>query len=136
MIAAVLALFAAMRAGATTACEAHAARTHQVLLADSLDNWEPVSDRTVLIWTRHSTRANLVRLDKPLAGLADASFIYLVDGDHDTRISPCGRDGVAIGDGTGVGQIARIVSIEPLSDKRTTELDPGARTRLAASFRV
>lgn len=123
-------------AAAVSNCEARAARTHQTLVADSLDNWEPVNDRTVLIWLRHSTRAHLVKLDRPLDGLPEAAVVVLVDGDHDLSISACGKDGLAIGDGPGIGQIARIVSIRLLSEKRTAELDRGAHASLPDSMRV
>jgi hypothetical protein len=123
-------------AAAVSNCEARAARTHQTLLADSLDNWEPVDDRTVLIWLRHSTRAHLVRLDRPLHGLSEAAVVVLVGGDHDLNISACGKDGLAIGDGPGTGQIARIASIQLLTEKRTAELDRGAQATLPDSMRV
>jgi hypothetical protein len=121
---------------ATSACEAHAARAHQILLADSMDNWEPLDDRTVLIWTKHSARAHLVRLDRAVVGLADAAMIYLVDADRDGRISPCGRDGIVIGAGAEVRQVARIISIELLSAKRTAELDSGAQAVRQDSLRI
>lgn len=123
-------------AAAASSCEARAAGTHQALLGGSLDNWEPVNDRTVLIWVRHSARARLVRLDRPLEGLATATVVVLVDGDHDGSISACGSDGMAIGDGPRIGKVARIVSIRLLSEKRTAELDPGARVMRPESFRV
>lgn len=128
----------ATRAAAATStppCEAHAART-QVLSADSLDNWEPLDDRTVLIWIKHSTRANLVRLARPIDSLVNAPVIYLVDGDHDGSISACGPDGIAIGGGADVGQTVRIISIELLSGRETAELDPGAQPGMTSSFRV
>ena len=45
---------------ATSQCESHAARDHETLLAWRLANWEPLDNRTVLIWTTHSSRASLV----------------------------------------------------------------------------
>lgn len=115
-------------AAATSVCEARATRAHQILMAESIDNWEALDDRTVLIWTRHSARAHLLRLDRALTGLTDAAILYLVDPEGDGRITPCGRDGIAIGDDDYVTQVAGIVSIELLSAKRTAELDPSAHT--------
>lgn len=117
-------------------CEARAMRAHRVLLADSMDNWEPLDDRTVLIWTKHSSRAHLVRVDRALAGLTHAAMLYLVDPDHDGLITPCGRDGIVIGYGVEVTQIARIVSIDLLSAKRTAELDRGSHMRRRGSLRI
>lgn len=123
-------------AAAVSSCEARAVRTHQALLAGSLDNWEPVNDHTVLIWLRHSTRAHLVTLDRALDGLSEAVVVVLVDGDHDLSISACGKDGLAIGDGPRIGQVARIVSIHLLSEKRTAELDGSAQAGWPHSMRV
>jgi len=127
-IVALMSLFGSWRAAVAAAadCERHAARASQVLFGPSLENWEPLNDRTVLVWTGRETRAHLVRLERPLDGLTDASIIVLVDGDHDLSISACGHDGIAIGEGEGQGRVARIVSIELLSYQRTLELDPGA----------
>jgi hypothetical protein len=62
--------------------------------------------------------------------------VVLVGGDHDLNISACGKDGLAIGDGPGTGQIARIASIQLLTEKRTAELDRGAQATLPDSMRV
>lgn len=123
-------------AAATSDCETRAIRSQQVLVGASLENWEPVNDRTVLIWTGHETRAHLVRLDRPLYGLTAAPIIDLVDGDQDRSISPCGHDGISIGDGQGDRTVARIVSIEFLSYRRTIELDPGAHPAFRDSLRA
>lgn len=123
-------------AAAASGCEGRAASAHEVLLAGTLDNWEPVSDRAVLIWTRQSERAYLVRLDRLLRGLTAAAVIDLVDGDHDRSISPCGHDGITIGGGEGFVQIARIVSIELLSAKRTAEFDQSVQAPRTESFAV
>lgn len=127
---------AAAAAAGASACEARALAAHEVVRGGSLENWEPLSDRAVLIWAKHSARAYLVSLDKNLEGLAAAPVIDLVDGDHDDSLSPCGHDGVAIGDGAGNGTIAHIVSIELLSLRRTAELDPGAQRTRPRSMRV
>ena len=126
----------AAAAAATTDCASRAAPAGGVLVGTSLENWEPVNDRTVLIWTGRDIRAHLVRLSRPLAGLSAAEVIDLVDGDHDRRISACGRDGVAIGGGQGDGTLARIVSIELLSYRRTMQLDPGAAAAFPDSLRT
>lgn len=130
LLVALVALLASSRgiaAAATSACEIRAVRSQEALVGASLENWEPVNDRTVLIWTGRERRAHLVRLDRPLSGLTSAPIIDLVDGDRDRSISPCGHDGIRIGDGQGDGTVARIVSIEYLSYRRTVELDPGAQ---------
>lgn len=116
---------------AVPGCEARAIRAQQVLIGADLENWAPVNDRTVLIWSGHSTRAALVRLAQPLDGLTTVAVINLVDGDHDGSISPCGHDGITLASGPDDGRIVRIVSIQLLSEKRTAELDPGARIATA-----
>lgn len=138
LMAALVALVAssyALAASSGSACKSRAIRDGQVLAGASLENWEPVNDRTVLIWTGHDKRAHLVRLDRPLAGLAAAATIDLVDGDYDRSISPCGHDGVTIDEG-GDGTIARIVAIEFLSYRRTLELDSAARRAAPGSLRT
>ena len=103
-------LFATTCVAATvsSACEQHAIRAQQVLFGSTLDNWEPVNGHTLLIWTNHSLRAHLVKLKSRLHGLMAASIIVLVDGDHDGTISPCGHDGIMLGDGADGGHIASI----------------------------
>jgi hypothetical protein len=105
------------------ACEQHAVRSHQALRAESLENWEPLDDRTVLIWTRHSERASLVRLARPLEGLTAARIIILVAGDGDRTISACGHDALTLGHDQ--SERARIVSIKRLSRRLTAALDAG-----------
>jgi len=116
----------------TSQCESHAARDHKTLLAWRLENWEPLDNRTVLIWTTHSSRASLVKLARPLDNLTSADIISLVDRDGDGTISACGRDAVTIGyDESGAVQI---VSIRLLSERRTVALDEGAElSRLVLS---
>lgn len=128
VLVALLASSPGIAATATSACENRAARSREALVGASLENWEPVNDRTVLIWTGHETRAHLVRLDRSLPGLTAAPMIDLVDGDRDRSISACGHDGIRIGAGQGDGTVARIISIEYLSYSRTVELDPGAQS--------
>ena len=134
LVAVLVSLLGVVQHAAASSCEARAASAHEVILAGTPDNWEPVSDQAVLIWTTRSERAYLVRLDRQLHGLAAAAVIDLVDGDHDRSISPCGRDGITIGDREGV--VARIVSIELLSAKRTAEFDQSVQAVRAESFAV
>lgn len=124
MLVALLAASRGVAARTASACEIRAFRSQQLLVGASLQNWEPIDDRTVLIWTGQDTRAHLVRLDRPLHGLASAPIIDLVDGDHDRAISPCGHDGIEIDSRQGDGPVARIIAIEYLSYRRTVELDP------------
>lgn len=135
-LAALLAWSCGVAAAATSACEIRAVRSREALAGARLENWEPVDDRTVLIWTGGERRAHLIRLERPLPGLGAAPIIDLVDGDRDRSITPCGHDGIRIGDGQGDGTVARIVSIEYLSYSRTTELDPGARAAAPPLLRV
>lgn len=107
----------------TAACEEHAVRSHEALRAESLENWEPLDDQTVLIWTRHSARASLVRLSRPLEGLIAARIIVLVAGDGDRTISACGHDALTLGHDQ--SERARIVSIKRLSRRLTAALDAG-----------
>lgn len=108
---------------AAPSCEAQALRNHEALRPENLANWEPLDDQTVLIWMRHSDRARLVRLSKPLDGLISAPIIILVAGDGDRTISACGHDALTLSyDGH---EKARIVSIERLSAKLTAALDVG-----------
>jgi len=109
---------------ATPSCEAQALRSHEALRADSLVNWERVDDQTVLIWMKHSARARLVRLSKPLDGLTSASIIILVAGAGDRTISACGHDALTLS--YDEHEKARIVSIERLSERLTAALDAGA----------
>lgn len=102
-------------------CEEHALRSHQVLRAESLANWEPVDDKTVLVWMRHSTRARLVRLSKPLPGLTSAPIIIFVAADGDRTISACGRDALTLS--YDESEKARVVSIQRLSERLTAALD-------------
>lgn len=129
---AILILASTRALAATSQCESHAARDHQTLLAWRLANWEPLDNRTVLVWTTHSLRASLVKLARPLDGLTSADIISLVDRDGDGTISACGRDAVTIGDDE--SDAVRIVSIRLLSERRTVALDDGAElSRLVSS---
>ncbi|MGH8199264.1 MAG: DUF6491 family protein [Steroidobacteraceae bacterium] len=132
IILAALVLASTRALAATSQCEAHSARDHQTLLAWRLANWEPLDDRTVLIWTKHSSRASLVKLARPLDGLTSAEIISLIDRDGDGTISPCGHDAVTIG--YAESDAVRIVSIRLLSERRTVALDEGEElSRLALS---
>ena len=106
---------------ATARCEAQAVRSHQVLHAERLANWEPVDNQTVLVWMRHSTRARIVRLSRPLQGLTSAPIIIFVSGDGDRTISACGRDALTLS--YDESEKVRIVSIQRLSARLTAALD-------------
>ncbi|MGH8297577.1 MAG: DUF6491 family protein [Steroidobacteraceae bacterium] len=123
VLLAALLLVSTRALAAASQCEAHAARDHDILLGWRLANWEPLDDRTVLIWTKHSSRASLVKLARPLDGLRSADIISLIDRDGDGTISACGRDAVTIG--YDESRAVRIVSIRLLSEKRTVALDEG-----------
>ncbi len=120
----VLALLAASYTTSALAngCERQAAQEHQLIPADKLANWKPISDGVVLIWTDNSARAYLVRLIHPLNGLKGAAIITIIDKDHNGLISACGRDALTLGDGHG-GAMARIASIHLLSEQQTIQLE-------------
>ena len=69
-------------------------------------------------------RAHLVKLKEPLHGLMAAPIIVLLDGDRDGRVSPCGHDGIILGDGADGGHVVSIVSVNLRSERRTVQLDP------------
>jgi hypothetical protein len=103
------------------ACETHARQTHLSLAVVELESWEPVDQRTLLVWAPAARRAHLLHLDRPVLTLTHAPNLTLVDGDHDGVISACGHDGIRVSGGH-AGR-AFIRSIEYLSEKRTVELD-------------
>lgn len=106
----------------TSRCERQAARKHRFLPVGKLANWEPVDNADVLIWTRDSARAYLVRLARPLAGLTAASIITVVAGADERFVTACGRDALMLQDGYG-GDRERITSILRLSERQTTRLE-------------
>ena len=126
--AALLLLVSGVSAATSDKCDANALARHEAIRAKDLENWEPVDDRTLLIWPSGSARAELVGLDRPIVGLAHAAIVVLIDSDRDEVISACGEDAIAIGEGE--AQQARIVSMQLLSGKRTAELDRGAHATL------
>ena len=99
-------------------CEEHARQSESSIRTEDLGQWEPLDDRTLLVWAPHSTRAHLIRLGSALAGLMETEAVAVIDGDHDEVISPCGHDAIMVDD-----DAAEITSIEYLSEKRTAELD-------------
>jgi hypothetical protein len=103
----------------THRCEARAERSHLSLRVADLESWEPLDERTVLVWAPDATRAHLLRLSQPLAALEGSPMLTFIDGDHDGAITACGHDGVMVQG----SRRARIVSITYLSEKRTVELD-------------
>jgi hypothetical protein len=122
MLLALLMLFVASPVAlARGHCEAHAARAHLSIPVKGLDSWEPVNERTLLVWGIDAARAHLIHLRTGIPNLATVRILTLVDGDHDGLITACGRDAILVTDNG--GGLARIRSIEYLSAKRTAELD-------------
>lgn len=115
-------------------CEAQALRSHEALRPENLANWEPLDDQTVLIWMKHSARARLVRLSKPLDGLTSAPIIILVAGDGGRTVSACGHDALTLS--YDEREKARIVSIERLSERLTAALDGGEAAPNVTSSRI
>lgn len=102
-------------------CERRAMRAHLFIRVRDLDSWEPLSERTLLVWGVQATRAHLIHLRSGVPELADARILTLVDGDHDGLITACGHDAILVtNDGGGYSAIR---SMEYLSAKRTAELD-------------
>ena len=118
---------------ATAGCHGRTVGAQDSIPAASLANWEPVDEQALLVWTLHDSRAHLVRLDHPIAGLLDAATIFLVTPSTYPKICACGPEELMV---PGVGA-ARIISVEYLSEKRTAELDRGAsipaRARVTAT---
>ena len=124
-------LIAPSACASTSACKARAVQLHESIHVKTLESWEPLDERTLLIWTTHDTRAHLVRLEHPIPGLASALTIFLVAGEHERVVCACGRDAVMV-QGSG---LARIVSIRYLSRRQTAQLDAGA-TAIATRLTV
>ncbi|HTT01316.1 MAG TPA: DUF6491 family protein [Steroidobacteraceae bacterium] len=103
---------------ARESCEERALHSESSMRIEDLGQWEPLDAQTLLVWASHSSRAHLLRLRKPLAGLMDTDVVALIDGDHDELISPCGHDALMVDE-----DAAEIISIEYLSEQRTAELD-------------
>lgn len=126
----VLALGCPPALAATSGCRAQAIHAQESIPAERLANWEPVDDRTLLVWTMRDSRAHLVRLDRAIPGLGRASTIFLAAPDGERNICACGHDAVIVpGRGT-----ARIASIQYLSQKRTAELDGATGRDLRTTF--
>ncbi len=106
-------------------CEAAAVRQDAAIHVEDLGAWEPVDELTVLVWPPGGTRAYLLRLARPVRGLAEVEMVSLDDGDHDGLITPCGHDAVIQDDA-----VAEIVAIEHLSEERTVALDRRGWTEL------
>jgi hypothetical protein len=92
----------------------------ECLRAAGLSQWEPLSDRELLVWPLGSTRAHLLRLATAIPGMADAGELEVVDTDLNGWICPDGRDAILVEE-CNCGS-ASIASIEYLSEKRTAEL--------------
>jgi hypothetical protein len=133
-LVALLGLLLAIPAGyaANAGCHAHPVGAQDSIPAARLASWEPVDEQALLVWTVHDSRAHLVRLDHPIAGLLDAATIFLVTRSTDPNIFACGPDELLV---PGVGA-ARIISVQYLSEKRTEELDPGASVPARARLTV
>jgi hypothetical protein len=127
-----LAIPASYAATATAGCRAHTVGAQDSIPAARLANWEPVDEQALLIWTRHDSRAHLVRLDRPIPGLLDAAIILLVTPSSYPNIGACGSEELMV---PGVGA-ARIISVQYLSEKCTAELDPGASVPTRARVTV
>jgi len=117
---------------ATAGYHPHTVGARDSIPAARLAYWEPVDQQALLVWTRHDSRAHLVRLDHPIPGLLDAATIFLVTRSTDPKICACGPDELLV---PGAGA-ARIISVQYLSEKRTAELDPGASIPTRARMTV
>lgn len=87
--------------------------------AESFEEWEPIDDRSLLLWASGAERPHLVTLETPKANLLLTSDFEIVDIDLDGLV--CAHlDSIQSTDHP--EERARIASIEPLSAKRIAEL--------------
>jgi hypothetical protein len=85
-----------------------------------LAEWEPLGERSILLFVPGSGRSRVLVLAMPIEGLPLAGDIEMVDGDLDGFICPGGIDGIYVRD---CGCASRnIVSIENLTEQQTAEL--------------
>jgi hypothetical protein len=111
--------------GGQAPCEQRAIRHGAAIPVEDLGQWEPLDERTLLVWAPNSEHARLLRLSRRIEALPGTDMISIIDGDHDDLISPCGHDVVMVnGDG------AEIISIRSLSEKETAQLDRNGWTDL------
>jgi len=86
----------------------------------SLGEWQPLDERTVVVWTRTDSRAYLLVLGEPIVNLELAGNIYVFDGDQDGLICANGNDRLAA---LGLpGGMQRIIAIAALSDEWSAAL--------------
>lgn len=64
-------------------CVQRAIHAGHYLSVEELGEWEPLSDRPLLIWIPSTAPAHLLHLSKALPGLQHAEVIDVVDGDKD-----------------------------------------------------
>lgn len=110
-------------------CEQHAKDTGHYIPVEELGDWEPIDDRTLLIWIPDTPRAHLVHLSRPLPTLRDAEGLTVVEHGEDRIILPCGRDAVEIDDDPTTS--TSIADIEPLSEAGAVELLHRIRSEIA-----
>jgi len=97
-----------------------AASRDACIRVQSLSEWEPLDDRSLLLSPPGSPRSHLITLATPINGLRHAGEIDVIDGDLDGFICPNGVDGILVEECLCAS--ANIASIEYLSEKRTAEL--------------
>ncbi|HKZ74882.1 MAG TPA: DUF6491 family protein [Steroidobacteraceae bacterium] len=104
----------------TESCERRAVLADACIRVESLAEWEPLDDRTLLLRAPDAIRGHLLGLGRPISSLSMSDEIDVVDGDLDRLICPCGHDEILVEELP--GSAAPIASIEYLSEKRTAEL--------------
>jgi hypothetical protein len=85
-----------------------------------LAEWEPLDERSILLFVPDSRRSRLLVLAMPVEGLSLAGDIEIIDGDLDGFICPGAVDVIYVPD-CGCAS-ASIASIEPLTETQTAEL--------------
>ena len=111
--------------GGQEPCEQRAIRKGAAIPVEDLGQWEPLDERTLLVWAPNSAHARLLRLSRRIEALPGTDMISIIDGDHDDLISPCGHDVVMVN-----GDMSEIASIRSLSEKETAQLDRNGWTDL------
>jgi hypothetical protein len=101
-------------------CVQRAINAGHYLRVEDLGEWQPLGDRTLLIWIPGTARAHLLHLSKALPGLQHAEVIDVVDSDKDRIICACGRHAILLDNGT--GDSARINFVENLTERSAAEL--------------
>jgi len=85
-----------------------------------LAEWQPLDERSLLLFVPGSRRSRLIVLATPIDGLPLAGDIEMIDGDLDGFICPSGVDGIYVRDCACAS--TSIVSIEYLTETKTAEL--------------